>query len=248
MALVYYAGHGIEAGGRNWLIPTDAVLQRDADLDYEAIDLDLVLRATEGAKIRVVVLDACRNNPFGHKWRQGARAVAQGLAPIDVDDVLVIYSAAPGQTASDGTGANSPFAEALARRLPQAGLPIQLLGGLVRDDVLEATGGQQRPYISASITGSPFVLVGGGPAAVAPTPVSQASTLLATETVRAPTPAVDRNTMELALWNSVSTSDDAAQLKAYIEKYPNGTFAGAARAKIAALTRPPPPVSVASAR
>src|SRR5579859_4311772 len=237
VALVYYAGHGIEALGRNWLIPTDAVLQRDADLDYEAIDLYLVLRATEGAKIRVVVLDACRNNPFGRKWRQGARAVSQGLAPVDVDDVLVIYSAAPGQTAQDGSGVNSPFAEALAHRLPQAGLPIQLLGGLVRDDVLEATGGQQRPYISASITGSPFVLVNGGTAAAAPpTPPAQAAVA-----TRAPPPVtVDPNAMELALWNAVSTSDDPAQLRAYVEKYPGGTFAGAARAKIAALTRPPP--------
>ncbi|HLZ84914.1 MAG TPA: caspase family protein [Caulobacteraceae bacterium] len=243
VALVYYAGHGIEALGRNWLIPTDAVLQRDADLDYEAIDLDLVLRATEGAKIRVVVLDACRNNPFGRKWRQGARAVSQGLAPVDVDDVLVIYSAAPGQTAQDGSGVNSPFAEALAHRLPQAGLPIQLLGGLVRDDVLSATGGQQRPYISASITGSPFVLVAGRPAAAAPpTPPAQAAVA-----TRAPPPVtVDPNAMELALWNAVSTSDDPAQLRAYVEKYPGGTFAGAARAKIAALTRPPPKPAAAA--
>jgi uncharacterized caspase-like protein/rhodanese-related sulfurtransferase len=244
VALVYYAGHGIEALGRNWLIPTDAVLQRDADLDYEAVDLDLVLRATEGAKFRIVVLDACRNNPFGRKWRQGARAVSQGLAPVDVDDVLVIYSAAPGQTAQDGAGANSPFAQALARRLPQPGLPIQLLGGLVRDDVLSATGGQQRPYISASITGSPFVLVGGGSAAPATPPAPVPASAVA----RAPAPVtVDPNAMELALWNAVSTSNDADQLRAYVEKYPSGTFTGAARAKIAALTRPPPPPKPAAA-
>jgi len=239
VALVYYAGHGIEAAGRNWLIPTDAVLQRDADLDYEAIDIDLVLKATDGAKIRVVVLDACRNNPFGHNWRQGSRAVAQGLAPVDVDDVLVIYSAAPGQTASDGSGANSPFAEALSHRLPQAGLPIQMLGGMVRDDVLEATGGQQRPYISASITGSPFMLVGGGQAAGA--------TARSVEPSAPPaTPAMDPNTMELALWNAVGASNDPAQLRAYIDRYPDGVFAEAAQAKIAALTRPPPAVAIAA--
>lgn len=225
VALVYYAGHGIEARGKNWLIPTDAVLQQDADLDYEAIDLDLVLSATEGADMRVVVLDACRNNPFGHTWRRTQRAVGEGLAPIDVDDVLVIYSAGPGQTASDGRGANSPFAEALARRLPQPGLAIQLLGGLVRDDVLRATGDKQRPFISASITGEPFMLVPGaaGPAG----PVSRAA-----EAVQA-----DPKTMEMMFWQSASTGNDIGQLQAYVSKYPNGSFVDLAKAKIASLEK-----------
>jgi formylglycine-generating enzyme required for sulfatase activity len=160
VALVYYAGHGIEAAGRNWLIPVDAMLAADRDLQDEAIDLDRVLDDVSGAQLRVVVLDSCRDNPFGRTWRRGTRAVTRGLGPVDVDDVLVIYAAAPGQTASDGEGrANSPFAAALAKRLPQADLPIQLLGGTVRDDVLAATGGVQRPFVSASITGTPFYLV-----------------------------------------------------------------------------------------
>jgi hypothetical protein len=292
VALVYYAGHGIEARGKNWLIPTDAVLQDDADLDYEAIDLDLVLSATEGAEMRVVVLDACRNNPFGHTWKRAQRAVGEGLAPIDVDDVLVIYSAGPGQTASDGRGANSPFAEALAKRLPQPGLAIQLLGGLVRDDVLRATGDHQRPFISASITGTPFMLVPGaaGPVsraaeAVTADPKSMemmfwqsassgddigqlqaylskypngsfvdlAKAKIATLERSASAPASDRTvqapaktdprTLELAFWNSVSNSNDVAQLNAYIDQYPNGQFVRAARAKIAALTRPGTPAA-----
>ncbi len=231
VALIYYAGHGIEARGKNWLIPTDAILQQDSDLDYEAIDLDLVLSATEGADMRVVVLDACRNNPFGHTWRSTHRAVGQGLAPIDVDDVLVIYSAGPGQTASDGRGANSPFAEALAKRLPQPGLPIQLLGGLVRDDVLRATGSQQRPFISASITGEPFMLVPGASAG----PVSQAAAAVA-----AGAPANDARSMEMMFWQSASSGDDVSQLKAYLSRYPNGSFAELAKAKIATLARPAP--------
>ena len=295
VALVYYAGHGIEARGKNWLIPTDAVLGDDADLDYEAIDLDLVLSATEGANMRVVVLDACRNNPFGHAWKRATRAVGEGLAPVDVDDVLVIYSAGPGQTASDGRGANSPFAEALAKRLPQQGLPIQLLGGLVRDDVLRATGDKQRPFISASITGEPFMLMPGaaGPVsraaeAVQSDPKSmemmfwqsasagddigqlqaylskypngqfvdlakakiaslQRSTAGAGAQRNLPAPAkMDPHAMELAFWNSVSTSNDIAQLTAYIDQYPSGQFVRAARAKIAALTRPGAPTAVAS--
>ncbi len=231
VALIYYAGHGIEARGKNWLIPTDATLQQDSDLDYEAIDLDLVLSATEGADMRVVVLDACRNNPFGHSWRSTHRAVGQGLAPIDVDDVLVIYSAGPGQTASDGRGANSPFAEALAKRLPQPGLPIQLLGGLVRDDVLRATGSQQRPFISASITGEPFMLVPGAAAG----PVSQAAAAM---TAGAPTD--DARSMEMMFWQSASSGNDVSQLRAYLSHYPNGSFAELAKAKIATLERPAP--------
>jgi len=295
VALVYYAGHGIEARGKNWLIPTDAVLGDDADLDYEAIDLDLVLSATEGANMRVVVLDACRNNPFGHAWKRATRAVGEGLAPVDVDDVLVIYSAGPGQTASDGRGANSPFAEALAKRLPQQGLPIQLLGGLVRDDVLRATGDKQRPFISASITGEPFMLMPGaaGPVsraaeAVQSDPKSmemmfwqsasagddigqlqsylskypngqfvdlakakiaslQRSTAGAGAQRNLPAPAkLDPHAMELAFWNSVSASNDIAQLTAYVDQYPSGQFVRAARAKIAALTRPGAPTAVAS--
>lgn len=159
VALVYYAGHGIEGQGKNWLIPVDAKLAADRDLAFEAIDLDLVMQTIGGAKLRVAIVDACRNNPFGNSWRSGTRAVTQGLGRLDVDDVLVIYAAAPGQTAADGDGANSPFASSLARRLPEPGLAIQLLGGVVRDDVLAATDGAQRPFISASITGTAYYLV-----------------------------------------------------------------------------------------
>jgi len=299
VALIYYAGHGIEARGKNWLIPTDATLQQDADLDYEAIDLDLVLSATEGAGLRVVILDACRNNPFGHAWKHANRAAEAGLAQVDVDDVLVIYSAGPGQTAMDGRGDNSPFAEALAKRLPQPGLAIQLLGGMVRDDVLRATGEKQRPYISASITGTPFMLMPGAGATVGSAPATalandpravemmfwqsaaesndagQLNAYLrrypngnfaelakarivalnreAREDMTARSPTVssapsDPRAVEMAMWNSVSASNDAAQLNAYLNEYPKGSFAAVARAKVEALKRAaPPPINAASA-
>lgn len=160
VAMVYFAGHGIEGSGKNWLIPTDAKLEAALDLPYESIDLDLVMQSLSGAQVRIAVLDACRNNPFGRTWKSGTRAVTRGLIGVEADDVLVIYAAAPGQTASDGEeGDNSPFAQSLARRLPEPDVPVQLLGGLVRDDVLSVTDGQQRPFISASITGTPVYLV-----------------------------------------------------------------------------------------
>ena len=163
VAFVYFAGHGMEVGGVNWLIPTDAELAEDRNLEYEAIKTDLVLQALAGANLRVLVIDACRDNPFGRGWRSATRNTGAGLAKLEADDVLVLFAAAPGRTASDGSEGNSPFAKALARRLPEPGVPIQLLGGNVRDDVLAATNGVQRPYVSASITGRPFYLMPAEP-------------------------------------------------------------------------------------
>ena len=108
-ALVYYAGHGIESGGRNWLLPVDAKLERERDMRFEAIDLENVVDSLFGAKLRIVVLDACRNNPFANRWEGESRSVARGLAPLEIDDMLVIYAAAPGAFAFDGAEGNSPF-------------------------------------------------------------------------------------------------------------------------------------------
>lgn len=163
VAMIYYAGHGMEGQGKNWLIPIDAKLKTAFDLAYESIDLERMMESVSGARIRMVVLDACRNNPFGNGWASASRSVPQGLAEFDADGVLVIYAAAPGQIANDGSGFNSPFAESLAKRLPQQDLPVQMLGGLVRDDVLAATGGNQRPFTSTGITGTPVYLVQSKP-------------------------------------------------------------------------------------
>jgi len=158
VAMVYYAGHGMEGKGKNWLLPVDAKLEMERDLPFEAIELDVVVDAMEGAQVKIVVLDACRNNPYARKWKSATRAVNRGLAPVEADDVIVIYAAAPGMVAFDGAD-NSPFASSLAKRLPQPDLPLQLLGGAVRDDVLAATDSDQRPFVSASVTGTPIYLV-----------------------------------------------------------------------------------------
>lgn len=159
VAMIYYAGHGIEDDGKNWLIPIDAKLENELDLPYESVELSRLLEAVSGSKLRIVIIDACRNNPFGKSWKTRTRSVSRGLAEIEADDILIIFAAAPGQTALDGDGRNSPFATSLAIRLAQPDLPVQMLGGLIRDDVLSATGGSQRPYVSASITGKPIYLV-----------------------------------------------------------------------------------------
>ena len=184
IAMIYYAGHGMEGQGENWLIPIDAKLNAVSDLADEAINLEEMTEAVSGARIRMIVLDACRDNSFGNDWAVGAKTVTQGLVEFDADDLLLIYAAASGKTAADSSGVHSPFAESLAKRLPQPDLPIQMLAGMVRDDVLAATGGSQRPFMSAKIIGTPVYLVQArptepnpdnsspppGPDPVAPTP------------------------------------------------------------------------------
>ncbi len=160
VALVYYAGHGIENDGNNWLIPVDAKLAAAEDLKYEAVNLSLVLETIGGAKMRIVMIDACRVNPFAGKWQaNGRRTNSNGLARLEVDDVLVLFAAAPGQVAADGATGNSPFATALARWLPEPGLPVQLMGNKIRDDVIAATTGSQRPFVNASMSGELYYLV-----------------------------------------------------------------------------------------
>jgi len=183
VALFYYAGHGIEAGGQNYLIPTDAKLQRDRDLDIEATRLDTVLQVVNGARMRLIILDACRNNPFEASMQRSirTRAVTRGLAQIEPEgETLVVYAAKAGSTATDGEGANSPFATSLARRLPQPGLEVGLLFRSVRDDVLAATGRTQEPFTYGSLSGKAFYFRTAtgtvGTTAPAPQPQSQVST------------------------------------------------------------------------
>jgi tetratricopeptide (TPR) repeat protein len=156
-AVVYYAGHGIEVGGVNYLIPVDAALKIDKDVQDEAVPLDRVLSAIESAKrLRLVILDACRDNPFVTSMKRSiaSRSIGRGLAQIEPDGgVLVAYAAKHGQVALDGDGANSPFVAALVKRLETPGLDISLLFRQVRDDVLAATRRQQEPYVYGSLPG-----------------------------------------------------------------------------------------------
>ncbi len=232
VAMIYYAGHGIEGQGKNWLIPVDAELKSSFDLPYESINLERVMESLDGAQIRMVILDACRNNPFGRSWKSGRRAVARGLIGIEADDVLVIYAAAPGQTATDGDDDNSPFATSLAKRLPQPDLPIQLLGGAVRDDVLSATGGNQRPFVSASITGTPVYLVRKPPPLPAPAPA----------VVQRPpaNDAVNRAGLDALMWRGAVSANTIGGFRAYLGEFPNGLFADMAAENITRLTTPNP--------
>ncbi len=168
VSLVFYAGHGLEMDGVNYLVPVDARLERDTDVRFEAVELDYVLASTVGADLRVVILDACRNNPLARSMqRTGAsRSVSRGSfgdlnESLLGDETLVAYAAAAGTTADDGAGRNSPYTAALLSYLEQP-LEIGLLFREVRGRVLEATEGRQRPHEYASLLGEHYLRAATG--------------------------------------------------------------------------------------
>ena len=164
IAVVYYAGHGVEIDGTNYLVPVDAKLGRDYDVDDEAVALDRIIWALQSVKrLRLILLDACRDNPFPGKLRSaGIRSTMKGgLAKIeDVSaDTLVAYAAKAGSVSYDGDGVNSPYAAALIRHLAEPGLDIRIALGRVRDEVVSMTGGRQEPFIYGSLGGATIPLV-----------------------------------------------------------------------------------------
>src|SRR6185295_15462932 len=188
MALLFYAGHGIEVDGTNYLIPVDARLARDFDVEDEAISLERVLRAIEPARrLRFVMLDACRDNPFTKTMRRTSRSVGRGLVRVDapMTDTLVAFSTEAGTVAADGDAAASPFTTALVRHLATPGLDLRIAFGRVRDEVMKSTNNRQRPFIYGSLGGSTVAIVDAPPevkpvisvapaAPVAPDPCSAA--------------------------------------------------------------------------
>lgn len=172
-AMVYYAGHGIEVNGINYLIPVDAKLAVDRDVEFEAVPLDQIMTAVERAKkLKLVLLDACRNNPFAPAMRRtalpeaaagrstaggviGTRSIGRGLAEIKVTGAtLVVYAAKGGQAALDGEGEESPFAVAVVQRIATPWVEINKVFRLVRDDVMEAGAGRQEPFTYGSLPGN----------------------------------------------------------------------------------------------
>jgi hypothetical protein len=157
-AVVYYSGHGMEFGGVNYIIPVDAQLKVDRDVDLEAVDVGKMLSAIEGSRrLRLVILDACRDNPFASQMKRtmGTRSAGRGLARMEPEaGTLIAYAAKHGEFAMDGTGPNSPFVEALTRRIQERPTQeIRRLFDLVRDDVIESTKRKQQPFTYGSLSG-----------------------------------------------------------------------------------------------
>ena len=217
VAVVYYAGHGIELDGTNYLIPTDATLETDSDVLDETLPLDRALFAVEPAKqLRLVILDACRDNPFAKTMKRtiAARAIGRGLAKVEPTspNTMIAFAAKAGSTASDGDTKNSPFATALVERLPTPGLDLGKAFRFVRDDVLKTTGNKQEPYVYGSLGGDDVPLVAAKPVVAGP----QAN----------PQDAVRRD-YELAL-----QAGDRDAWEAFLQTYPEGFYANLARVQL----------------
>ena len=220
-AMVYYAGHGIELSGVNYLVPVDATLAQDRDVADESIALDRIMAAVDGVRgIRIVVLDACRNNPFLETMQRttgAGRDIGRGLTRVEpAQATLVVYSAKDGSIAQDGEGENSPFATALAQHLTDP-VTVEKMFSLVRDDVLAATANRQQPFVYGSLPGhQDFYLRPTPPGALQSSqPISEST--------------------EITFWNSIASSKDKLDLEAYLAKFPNGNFAALARNRLAAL-------------
>ncbi|MDA9526046.1 caspase (peptidase) [Bradyrhizobium sp. CCBAU 11434] len=220
IAVVYYAGHGIEVDGSNYLIPVDAKLERDTDVYDEALSLDRVLVAVEPAKqLRLVILDACRDNPFGKTMKRtlASRGIGRGLAQVEPasTNTLIAYSAKAGFTAQDGDGANSPFTIALSKHLTTPGLDVRRAFGFVRDDVLKATGNKQEPFVYGSLGGEdvPLVPVKAAPAAASAPAINPQADM--------------RRDYELAL-----QVGNKPAWEAFLAQHPDGFYANLAKLQI----------------
>ena len=164
IAVLFFAGHGIEVNGTNYLIPVDAKLATDFDVEDESLSLDRLMRALEPAKrLRLIILDACRDNPFTRNMQRtvATRAVVNGLAKVEpaTSDTLIAFATKPGFTADDGGAANSPFTAALLKNLTVPGRDIRIALGFTRDEVLKSTSGRQEPFVSGSLGGANGTLV-----------------------------------------------------------------------------------------
>jgi len=231
VALFFYAGHGIAINGSNYLVPVDADLKSEMDVTLgAAINVDLTLEQTMAdAKVKLVFLDACRDNPFAAKIRSAKATrsvnVQSGLAEMKSGEgTLIAFATGPGQTALDGeAGTNSPFTRALMANIAAPGVEIQQAMTRVRAQVNEETGKNQLPWGHTNLIGTVYLNPAGAAGEVAQAPNMPA---VASGPV---------SEVELEFWRSVKDSNKPEELNAYLTSYPNGTFKSIALARIASL-------------
>jgi uncharacterized caspase-like protein len=259
VALFFYAGHGLQVDGVNYMVPTNAKLLQEQDLEFEAFTMDLPLGLMEksGAGMKLVILDACRNNPLARSLARSIRSagrsvqIGRGLARIESGaGILIAYATSPGDVASDGTGRNSPFTRGLLQWINEPAVEVRSMFGRVRQVVYDETKGQQVPWVNEALIGE-FYFNPQRPAE--PEPVETARPAA----TPAPRPAVETarpatgSDHEALFWRSIHESDRPEDFEEYLKQFPAGTFAGLARSRMEALRRrqtaalavpaPPPP-------
>lgn len=215
IAAVYYSGHGFQAGGRNYLAPIGADLKDEVDAEFEALAVDWVLSTVEAAHTgaNIVILDACRNTALSRSVGAGGLALLSSTPRGS----FISFATAPGSTAADGSGLNSPYTAAIAAEMLVPGRSVEAVFKAVRLRVVEATDGDQVPWDHSSLT-SEIVFVPDGVAA-------GGNTLAA---------AVPGSTvqLELQLWNDVKDSGSADQIRSYLDRFPDGAFAALAKTRL----------------
>lgn len=237
VGVFYYAGHGIQVNGQNYLVPIDAKLDDASGLDFEMVRLDLVHRTMEReAKTNVIFIDACRDNPLARNLARamGTRSgnIGRGLAAVEAGvGTLISFSTQPGNVAVDGVGRNSPYAASLAAQLASSSRDLSSVLIDVRNDVRSATHGRQVPWEHSSLTAHFYFT----------DPASESQTKAAipkSQVPQAPAATNYDKEMEIAFWNAVKDSKSPAILKTYVDRFPNGTFANLARVMIENLQPP----------
>jgi hypothetical protein len=236
IAVVFFAGHGIEVSGINYLIPIDSALKRDVDVDDEAVSLERVLSMLEPArKLRLVILDACRDNPFAANMTRtmAGRSVGRGLARIETpsSETLIAYAARAGSIALDGQGPNSPFTLALLKHLTTPGLDVRLAFGRIRDDVLATTNKKQEPFVYGALGGATVTLA-------ALSPAERPGTSL-------PADRSDADVQASRDYEKAANVGTREAWESFLKKHPAGFYADLARAQLGKLTegtasKPPP--------
>lgn len=210
VGMFFFAGHGIQVKGKNYLIPVDAQISSENSVRAEAVDVDAVLDQLSASPLNLVILDACRNNPFERRFRSLSGGLAQMEAP---KGTLIAYATAPGKVAQDGEGANSTYTTALLKVLGEPGLAVESVFKRVRSEVSRMTGDTQIPWEASSLTGDFYFVSANPPAAPAAAAGSDAEA-------------------ELLFWQSVKDSPDRGDYEAYLRQFPNGRFAEIARNRL----------------
>lgn len=210
----YYAGHGMQVRGRNYLIPIDADIRTESSVSSESVDVDQLLDKLAAARLSLVVLDACRNNPFEQRFRGGGQGLASINAPTGT---LIAYSTAPGKVASDGDGRNGLYTQELLAAMNIPGIKVEDVFKRVRANVVRKSGEAQVPWESSSLTGDFYFRPGDAQGVAMPSGTSESAS------------------PEVVFWSSVERGNSVGDYEAYLNRFPGGAFEDLAKTRIAML-------------